>query len=168
MPHPSRIKVSDLLLHVWASDDIIVDWFQTSLVQNLDETWISCVIHLQSIDNFTVIATLQNLVCSINDISDISSTPYKRSVYVDSFQAYFILASHDTGSYDEEDSPIFTIDEKNETIDVSEMIYQAILLQEPFVKRTPEEESLLDTNVRDDLDMFDDAQIWWSVTFSKW
>lgn len=166
MRHPSRIKVSDLLLHVGQTDTIVIEKFSLNLVDNLDLDGVSWELHLQSIDNFTVIATLEKVSCVINDVSDISGVSYKRPVFVDSFMAYFVMSSHDFVSHDEEDSPIFPIDEKNETIDISEMIYQSIVLQEPFVKRTPDEE-LLYSNVDMDEEDFDDTGIWWTIVFRK-
>jgi uncharacterized metal-binding protein YceD (DUF177 family) len=42
----------------------------------------------------------------------------------------------------EDDASVFLIDEKNMIIDIADMLYEAIVLQTPFVKRTPEEERL--------------------------
>lgn len=163
----TRIKVSDLLLNVGQVDDVIIDHLHLPVIVWLDDRGIDWKLHLQSIDNSTIIATLQDLRCSINDISDVSSESYIRSVVVPFFLAYFIVASDDKPYNDTDDAPIFFIDEKNDTIDTSDMIYQAIGLQEPFVKRTSEEEQQYQDAQPEDFDLLDDAPIGWQVVFRK-
>jgi hypothetical protein len=45
------------------------------------------------------------------------------------------------------------------------MLYEAIVLQTPFVKRTPEEERLYIDAWIDDFDDLWDAPIWWQIIF---
>gem|GEM_PF-1880459 len=78
-----------------------------------------------------------------------------RNVQLTSFSAYFVIDPNVQTYNDEDDSPIFPIDPKNLTIDATEMIYQSILLDTPFVKRTPEEEQEVMKSDPDDLDKFD-------------
>ena len=163
----TRIKVSDLLLNVGQTDDVSIDNLQLPSIVWLDDRGIDWKLHLQSIDNSTIIATLQDLRCSINDISDVSGVSYIRSVIVPFFLAYFIVASADKPYNDTDDAPIFFINEKNDTIDTSDMVYQAIGLQEPFVKRTPEEELEYQDVQPEDLDVFDDAPIGGQIVFRK-
>jgi hypothetical protein len=45
------------------------------------------------------------------------------------------------------------------------MLYEAIVLQTPFVKRTPDEERLYIDTWIDDFDDLWDASIWWQIIF---
>jgi hypothetical protein len=95
------------------------------------------------------------VTCCIHEISDISAVPYVRDVSPTLFSAYFVMDPSAQTYNEDDDSPVFPIDPKNLTIDSEEMIYQCILLDTPFVKRTPEEESMYASAEPDDLDAFD-------------
>lgn len=134
----TSIKISDLLLNPGSRDTISIVDLTLDTIPNLRSEWISTILHLQSIDNFSIIATLEGLSCDLDDVSDLSGEAYIRHVWVDEYKWLFALS--DSHLQDQWADPIFPISEKNETIDIGDMIYQSILLQEPLVKRTPEEE----------------------------
>lgn len=136
----TSIKISDLLLNPGSRDTISIVDLMLDTIPNLRSEWISTILHLQSIDNSSIIATLEGLSCDLDDVSDLSGEAYIRHVWVDEYKWLFALS--DSHLQDQGADPIFPISEKNETIDISDMIYQGILLQEPLVKRTPEEELL--------------------------
>jgi hypothetical protein len=121
----------------------------------LDSTGISGKLILQSIDNSTIIATLEQVFCHVHEESDVSGTAYVRDVAAEPFFAYFVLDPQAQTYNEEDDSPIFPIDPKNLTIDTHDMLYQCVLLDTPFVKRTPEEEQAYLDAEPDDLDAFD-------------
>ena len=75
---------------------------------------------------------------NIDDVSDVSGEWYVRHVWVDEYKGLFVLS--ESHLQDQWADPIFPISEKNETIDIGDLLYQGILLQEPLIKRTPEEE----------------------------
>ena len=164
MKQTTRIKVSDLLLNVWRIDTVTFSWLMIGDIVWLDTRWISWKLLLQSIDNSTIIATLEDVVCYIHEESDVSGTPYIRNVRIPSFWAYFVIDPAAQVYNEEDDSPVFAIDIKNATIDVQEMLYQSILLDTPFVKRTPEEQAVYALADPDDLDSFD-GDSWWQVIF---
>jgi uncharacterized metal-binding protein YceD (DUF177 family) len=56
----------------------------------------------------------------------------------------------------EDDASVFLINEKSMFIDISDMLYEAIILQTPFVKRTPIEETLYNNIPPENLDDFGD------------
>lgn len=166
MGQSTRIKVSDLLLNVWGIDEVVFSWLSISSILWLDPKGISWKLTLQSIDNLTIIATLEDIICYIHEESDVSGVPYIRDVASAPFSAYFVV-DPDAQTYNEEDdSPIFSIDPKNLTIDTEDMIYQCILLDTPFVKRTPEEELHYISAEPDDLEAFDNAN-GWQIVFRK-
>lgn len=121
----------------------------------LDSKGIWWKLSLQSIDNSTIIATLEGIVCHIHEESDISGTAYIRDVVTAPFSAYFVIDPDKQTYNEEDDSPLFPIDPKNLTIDATEMIYQCVILDTPFVKRTPEEEKEYLSAEPDDMDSFD-------------
>ena len=134
----TSIKVSDLLLNPGSRDTISIVDLMLDSIPNLRSEWISTILHLQSIDNSSIIATLEGLSCDIDDVSDVSGEWYVRHVWVDEYKGLFVLS--ESHLQDQWADPIFPISEKNETIDIGDLLYQGILLQEPLIKRTPEEE----------------------------
>ncbi len=168
MQSSTRIKVSDLLMQVGETDTVHFDSIVIGSIDGLDAKGISWSIHLQSIDNSTLIATLENVTCVIDDISDVSRSPFKRHVAVSSLSAYFVLSSSTRDFNQEDDASIFPINEKSMFIDIQDFLYEAIGLQTPFVKRTPEEEkeyTKLQEDVVDDID--DDSSMTGAVVFRK-
>jgi uncharacterized metal-binding protein YceD (DUF177 family) len=61
---------------------------------------------------------------------------FLRPVFVDVYQAKFVLHMKELEESWEE--VVFPIDNKSDTIDIEEMLYQAVKLQEPFVIMCPE------------------------------
>lgn len=133
-------------------------------VPHLTSEGISAILHLQSIDNSSIIATLEELYCDIDDVSDVSGKPYVRHVLVDTYKGLFVLS--ESRLQNQWADPIFPIHEKNETIDISDLIYQSILLQEPLVKRTPDEELALQDkeDVMDDYILDDTEDVGGAIT----
>ncbi len=166
MGQTTRIKVSDLLLNVWRIDEVAFSWLILSSISWLDVSGISWKLLLQSIDNSTIIATLEDVVCHIHEESDVSGTLYIREISSAPFSAYFVVDSAAQTYNEEDDSPIFSIDPKNLTIDTEDMIYQCVQLDTPFVKRTPDEELLYASAEPDNLDIFDN-DAGWQIVFRK-
>lgn len=165
MSHSTRIKVSDLLLHIGQIDTVTFSWLIVPSIIWLDVEGISWKLLLQSIDNSTIIATLEDIQCHIHEESDVSWSPYVRTVRPMPFSAYFVLNPSVQTYNEDDDSPIFSIDPKNLTIDTEEMIYQCILLETPFVKRTPDEESAYIAAAPDDFDVSGEAG--WQIIFRR-
>jgi hypothetical protein len=103
------------------------------------------------------VATLENVICSINDVSDVSGESYVRSISIPHFTAYFALESDAVLFNVEDEASVFPIDAKNMLIDIADFLYEAVILQTPIVKRTPSQERLYQGAAIDDLDDFGDS-----------
>ncbi len=155
----TSIKVSDLLLNPGSRDTVSIVDLMLDGVPHLRPEWISAILHLESIDNSSIIATLEGLSCDIDDVSDVSAEAYVRHVWVDTYKWLFVLS--ESHLQDQWADPIFPISEKNETIDISDFVSQSILLQEPLVKRTPQEElEIQKEDVIEDYSIDEDEDVW--------
>jgi uncharacterized metal-binding protein YceD (DUF177 family) len=74
---------------------------------------------------------LENVKCTITEPCDKCTTIYDRKVDIEEYSAKFQTK---IDPKDESDEPVFLID-KNENIDVKDMILQSITLEEPFIKK---------------------------------
>lgn len=125
------INVWDLLLSAWKRDEISFENEKISEIEWLTKEWISGKILIQSFDKESLLVTLEDVSCTIKEPCDRCTKLYDRSVKVENYTARFQV------EFDKEydgDDEIFLID-KNETIDVKNMVINAILLQEPFTKK---------------------------------
>ena len=82
--------------------------------------------------------TLKDLYARIQDVSDISNETFIRDVKCEAYTAKFVLEFTDPEDakrdvYDEE----FPIDSKSETINLEDMVVQAIGLQAPVMRIAP-------------------------------
>jgi len=125
------INVGDLLLSAWKRDEINFEKEMIPEVEWLTKQWISWKILIQSFDKESLLVTLEDVSCTIEEPCDRCTKMYKREVNVESYTARFQVELDKEYDWDDE---IFLI-EKNETIDVKDMIINAILLQEPFSKK---------------------------------
>lgn len=82
----TSIKVSDLLLNPGSRDTVSIVDLMLDSIPNLRSEGISTILHLESIDNSSIIATLEGLSCDIDDVSDISGESYVRHVWVDEYK----------------------------------------------------------------------------------
>jgi uncharacterized metal-binding protein YceD (DUF177 family) len=83
-----------------------------------------------------LLGTLSDIACHINDACDSCGTPFVREVSIPSYVARFVLSGDVTEKEKaESEEAILLIDPKSETINIEDMVVQAILLNEPFVKR---------------------------------
>ncbi|PJA48975.1 MAG: hypothetical protein CO170_00985 [candidate division SR1 bacterium CG_4_9_14_3_um_filter_40_9] len=151
------IKISDLLNHAGSIDEVRFEKKFSSQIPNLTVEGISGTFVIQSLNEASLLGTLTDVKCSINDVCDSCQTPYEREVFVTEYTARFALKmSEDVVGGDQkinEDSSedeIFPIDAKSETINIQDMVVQAILLHEPIVKRCPPCEKKLEAEAGDD------------------
>lgn len=142
-----EIKVSDLLNHL-GSDSIAFEEKTSPLLPQLSDEGMSGVISLYSVDGKSVLVTLQDFDCVVEDVCDSCESPFSRPIHVDEYAAKFTL--HPKELEDSSDEVLFLIDPKSETINIEDMLYQAVLLQEPFVKRCPSCEASLSKQKFDD------------------
>lgn len=129
-----EIKVADLLNQPWRKDEIRFQKKFTDQLPNLDSDWISWNLDLQSLSKDSLLLTLMDVRCRLEDKCDICQEYYYRDIENDSYEAKFILPDYDNDE-ETETWELFPIDPKNETINIEDMLVQSIVLKEPFVKR---------------------------------
>ena len=118
------INVWDLLLSAGKSDEICFENEKISEIEWLTEEWISWKILIQSFNKESLLVTLEDISCTIKEPCDKCTKPYKRDVFVENYTARFQVELDKEYDWDDE---IFLI-EKNETIDVKDMIINAFVI----------------------------------------
>ncbi|HCB51511.1 TPA: hypothetical protein DEP21_02960 [Patescibacteria group bacterium] len=94
---------------------------------------------LRSLNQESVYATLEKTNCTLDESCDTCEAPYQRAVEVENYTARFIIGESNRKLEQENtDEEIFLIDSKNETIDVEDMLVQAVVLSEPIAKHCPD------------------------------
>jgi len=130
------IKIADLLHETGKSDQITFDHKFSAQLPNLTKEGISGKFKVQSLDSESLLGTLTDVTCAFDDLCDSCGTTYVRSVDVPVYTARFVFGdSISEKERDESEEAIFLIDMKSETINIEDMVAQAIILDEPFVKR---------------------------------
>ena len=132
------IKIGDLLKETGRSDELIFSQKRTKLIPGLTDEWISGKVFLQSLNKDSIYADLQNIVCSIDNICDTCEAPFVRKVHIDQYWAKFILGEDKQKIEQEQaEEEIFSINPRDEGIDIEDMLVQAIRLDEPIVNHCP-------------------------------
>ncbi len=162
-----EIKVGDLLNQV-AVDEITFEHKETNLIPNLSEDWISGKIRLSWIDDENVLVEIEELSCELDETCDYCTKPFKRKIEIQWYSSRFTLNKEEINYANDE--VLFFIDEKTATINIEEMIYQAIELETPFVLYCPDcakkHENLPEDEVEES--EFDvEAEQWWNIIFHK-
>ncbi len=167
-----QIKVADLLKKVGKKDKIEFEKKMTDKLPNLTEEGISWSITLQSINDESVLASLNNVVCTVNDICDTCQTAYKRQVHGEEYTVKFVSAEAykelEKKEEQEGDEDVFPMEDTGDVINAEDMVVQWIVFQEPFVKRCPTcqkeyEKENQDDDSEDDLGYFESTS---NITFS--
>ena len=125
------INVGDLLLSAWKKDEISFEKETIPEITWLTKNGISWKILIQSFNKESLLVTLEDVDCIIKEPCDKCTNEYERKVHVDKYSARLQVEIESDYDWDDEIFPI----EKNETINVKDMIINAILLQEPFTKK---------------------------------
>jgi uncharacterized metal-binding protein YceD (DUF177 family) len=125
-----EIKIADLLNHL-GSDTIEFSAMKTSLLPHLTAEGISGVLKLYAVDGKSILVHLEEVTASLSDICDICGKEFIRPLHIDRYEAKFTLDTKELEESTEE--VLFLIEAKNATINVEEMLYQAVMLQKPFV-----------------------------------
>ena len=162
-----EIKIGDLLNQV-AVDEITFENKKTDLIPNLSEDWITGKIRLSWIDDENVLVEIEELECTLNETCDYCTKHFQRKIKIQWYSSRFTL-NKDEINY-ANDEVLFFIDEKTATINIEELIYQAIELETPFVLYCPDcakkHENLSEDEIEES--EFDtEAEQWWNITFHK-
>ena len=162
-----EIKVWDLLNQV-AVDEMTFENKKTDLIPNLSEEWITGKIRLSWIDDENVLVEIEELSCELDETCDYCTKPFKRKIEIQWYSSRFTLNKEEINYANDE--VLFFIDEKTATINIEEMIYQAIELETPFVLYCPDcaktHENLSADEEIEETELDSDNQ-WWNIVFHK-
>ncbi len=133
-----KIKVSDLLLNVWTEDEIKFENKHTTKISNLSQQGISGHVVIKWLDEKTILVTIKDISAKLHEICDISWQDFLRQANVQSYDMKFLLLQDDEIAQNYDD--VGFIDQRDMTIDIQDMLVQAIILNKPIVMRAPEVE----------------------------
>jgi len=148
------IKISDLLNETWKIDEIS---FQNKFIDqlpNLGKEWISWKFTMQSLNDSSLLGKLTDIICQLEEICDSCWTCYIRDVNIPEYVARFVSSDELEKEKEKSEEDVFSIDPKNETIDIVDMVLQSIVLNEPFVKHCKACQKKID-------DSSDDEDLWY-------
>ncbi|MBS8121753.1 hypothetical protein [Candidatus Vampirococcus lugosii] len=130
-----KIKVSDLLLNIGSEDKIKFENKFVDSIDNLTEDGIEGIVNLEGLDHKTVRVRLEKLKCNLQEICELSGEKFLLEINVSDFEMNFLALDLQEiiENYGDE---FGQIDIKNLTIDISDMIYQAIQLNKPISIRS--------------------------------
>ncbi|MEI8091098.1 MAG: YceD family protein [bacterium] len=148
------IKISDLLTETGKSDEIAFDHKVVEQLPNVMDEGIAGTLTIQSVGSDSLLGTLHDVTCRIEDPCDSCGKPFIREVHVPEYTARFVATGSLTKEEEESsEEAILFINDKDDTIDISDMVYQAIMLDDPFVKRCAACEKRLAATEDDDEDL---------------
>ena len=161
-----EIKVGDLLNQV-AVDEIVFENKKTSLIPNISEDWVTGKIRLSWIDDENVLVEIEELKCELNETCDYCNKSFKRKIEIQWYSSRFTL-NKDEINY-ANDEVLFFIDEKTATINIEELIYQAIELETPFILYCPDcakkHENMWEDEEMEEIEL--ENWQWWNIIFHK-
>lgn len=152
-----KIKISDLLRAPGKEDEIIFDKKFLPDMTNITEEGISGKIIVKALDRYSVLVSLENLHADLHDISDISGKEFIRHAENPFYESLFIIPQEErTHKKSNEDSiEYFVINEKDESVDITESVHNALVAVEPIVKRADDEKmSDSEENVESEYDQY--------------
>ena len=127
-----EIKVSDLL-NSKITDTLSFENQHLSEIENLTPEGVSGSLTLQSLDHKSLFVTINQLKCSLEDSCDHCGKTFIRELGIENYVAKYVTEIE--SEFQDKEQDVLLIDMKNGVIDVEEMLYHAIQLEEPFVKR---------------------------------
>lgn len=127
-----EIKVSDLL-NGKITDTLSFENQRLSEIENLTPEGVSGSLTLQSLDHKSLLVTLNQLKCSLEDSCDHCGKTFIRELEIENYVAKYVTEIE--SEFQDKEQDVLLIDMKNGVIDLEEMLYHAIQLEEPFVKR---------------------------------
>ena len=127
-----EIKVSDLL-NGKITDTLSFENQRLSEIENLTPEGDSGSLTLQSLDHKSLLVTLNQLKCSLEDSCDHCGKTFIRELEIENYVAKYVTEIE--SEFQDKEQDVLLIDMKNGVIDLEEMLYHAIQLEEPFVKR---------------------------------
>lgn len=150
-----KIKVADLLNNPWSKDIIKFEKKFTKYIKNIWDLGISWEVILYSTDPNTVNVVLKNIKVDLMETCEVCWKDYVRSVEIDEYSADFVMPSFHPDITEKVHDEFFLINPKDMTIDIEDMVVQAIGLTLPFVLRCDE----CKKNVENLLEIWDELEI---------
>lgn len=161
-----KIKIADLLNETGKQDEIVFEHKFSDQLPNLDDDGITWTFTIQSLDTTSLLGTLTDVFARFHEICESCGKKFSRSIEIPSYTARFVFEDELKKKEEPESEEVIQfIDPKAETINIEDMVVQAILLADPFVKRCDTcTKRLENTNdEEDDLGVFESK---WNITFS--
>lgn len=160
-----KIKIADLLNETGRQDEITFEHKFSDQLPNLDDEGIAWNFAIQSLDKTSLLGTLTDVAWSFHETCDSCGASFMRKVYVPSYIGRFIFEDDlKKKEAPESEEVLFYINAKIEVINIEDMVVQALLLNEPFVKRCDVCTKRLE-NVSDD-DELEEFETKWNIIFS--
>jgi uncharacterized metal-binding protein YceD (DUF177 family) len=161
-----KIKIADLLNETWKQDDIVFEHKFSEQLSHLDDQGIAWNFTIQSLDATSLLGTLTDVSARFHETCDSCSASFLRTVDIPLYTGRFVFEDESQKKeVADTEEVIFFIDSKAETINIEDMVVQAILLDDPFVKRCAACTKRL-ANLDDDEDDLEEFQSKWNVVFS--
>ena len=160
-----KIKVADLLHNPGTKDEVS---FEKKFTKQIDNIWIEGIkgrVILQSTDPNTVHVILKDLEVVLEEVCEVCWKDYQRKVEVPLYEADFVMPAFHPDITEKVHDEYFLINPKDMTIDIEDMVVQAIWLTMPFVLRCEE----CQKNVENLLEIWDEFEVdeseGWRVKF---
>lgn len=160
-----KIKIADLLNETGRQDEIAFEHKFSDQLPNLDDDGIAWTFLVQSLDTTSLLWTLSDVTARFHETCDSCGTSFLRSVEIPSYTTRFVFEDETAKKEaNESEEVLLYIDPKAETINIEDMVVQAIMLNDPFVKRCAACTKRLES-VSDDDDV-EEYESKWNIIFS--
>ncbi|MDR0606903.1 MAG: hypothetical protein LBG52_00795 [Candidatus Peribacteria bacterium] len=126
------IKIADLLNHL-GSDTLEFSDLKTPLLPHLTETGLQGTLHLHSVDGKSILVCVEHLKGAVQETCESCGASFVRSLHIPEYRVKFTLDLDEQQESAEE--VVLPINKKNNTINIEEVLYQTVKLQDPFVCR---------------------------------
>lgn len=144
-----QVKISDMLQSK-VTDTLSFENKMLKEVPNLTQDGVSGQVTLQSLDKDAIFVTIDELSCSVTEICDRCGAEYERDLQIFDYTAKYVL---DLNEDEQKEEEVLPIDGKNGVIDLWELVYHAIKMQEPFVKYCPECETQVGERSEEEMEL---------------
>lgn len=136
-----KIKISDLLRQPGKEDTIQFEKKFVADMKTLTDEGISGNIIVKALDRYSIFLTLEDVHADLYDVSDISGKEYVRHAHNPLYEALFIIPQEENKKIrgKDEATEYFEINEKDESIDITECVQNALTSVEPVVKKLDNE-----------------------------
>lgn len=144
-----QVKISDMLQSK-VTDTLSFENKMLKEVPNLTQEGVSGQVTLQSLGKDAIFVTIDELSCSVTEICDRCGAEYERDLQIFDYTAKYVL---DLNEDEQKEEEVLPIDAKNGVIDLWELVYHAIKMQEPFVKYCPECETQVGERSEEEMEL---------------